>query len=104
MAEYIERESLKQSFNYIIHDVTCPMHIAAEIEQILDCAPAADVAEVKRGHWFFTDYDYFDCSECGEAYYNGCESTKEAKHRLETGEVYSYCPYCGAKMKEDENE
>lgn len=70
-----------------------------DVENFIKDAPAADVQEVKHGHWYFTDYDYFDCSECGEAYYNGCNSSAEARKRLETGQdVYKYCPWCGAKM------
>ena len=102
MAKHIDADAfnakLQDEFHGMISDESLKIY---KIILRIDDTPAADVAEVKRGHWFFTDYDYFDCSECGEAYYNGCESTKEAEHRLETGEVYTYCPYCGAKMKED---
>lgn len=56
----------------------------------------------KKGHWIIDEYDYFDCSCCGESYYNGCDSTKEAQERLEKGQVYTYCPYCGAYMKDGE--
>lgn len=52
----------------------------------------------KHGHWIIDEYEYLDCSCCGESYYTGCDSTKEAKHRLETGDVYKFCPYCGARM------
>ena len=58
----------------------------------------------KVGHWVITDYEYYDCSVCGESYYNGCESRKEAEERLKMRpyDVYSFCPHCGAKMKEGE--
>ena len=48
MAEYTNREELRAAMQHIYNDPTCPMHIAAEIEQIIDCAPAADVAAVVR--------------------------------------------------------
>lgn len=48
MAEYIDREELRAAMQHIYNDPTCPMHIAAEIEQIIDCTPAADVAPVVR--------------------------------------------------------
>lgn len=51
-----------------------------------------------HGHWIIDEYEYLDCSCCGESYYTGCDSTKEAKHRLKTGDVYKFCPYCGARM------
>lgn len=52
----------------------------------------------KHGYWFFTEYDYFNCSECGEAVRNGCESTSEARETLEKGFPFKVCPYCGAIM------
>ena len=52
----------------------------------------------KNGYWFFTEYEYFDCSVCGGVYYNGCDSTQEAKTKLKEGDYYKYCPHCGAKM------
>lgn len=68
-------------------------------KEVIDAMPTADVQKVKHGHWFFTEYDFFDCSVCGNAYFNGCNSTAEAKKRLEKGyDLYEYCPYCGAKM------
>ena len=55
-------------------------------------------APVVHGYWFFTEYEYFDCSECGFVYYNGCECTREAREMLRNGDAYKYCPNCGAKM------
>lgn len=56
---------------------------------------------VKRGHWIINEYDYYDCSVCGEAYFNGCSSFKEAEERLKIRpyDVYSFCPHCGADMR-----
>lgn len=51
MAEYINREEFRAAMQHIYNDPTCPMHIAAEIEQIIDCAPAADVAPVVHARW-----------------------------------------------------
>lgn len=56
--------------------------------KILDEEPTADVVEVKRGHWIWTevgeeDYEqYWICSVCGEKSY------------IET----KFCSDCGAKM------
>lgn len=68
--------------------------------KILKEAPAVDVQEVKHGKWQITEYDYYDCSVCGNSYYNGCESSAEARQRLDERpyDVYKYCPNCGAKM------
>ena len=49
--------------------------------------------------WHLIEYEYFTCSECGEYYYNGSESTEETKRRIADGEYPNYCPNCGAKTK-----
>lgn len=50
---YTDLEALRKAFESVTGDCTCPMHIAAEIEQILDCAPTADVVPVyPRKHRF----------------------------------------------------
>ena len=48
MSEYIEREALIKSLEFVTNDTTCPIHIAAEIDQIIAQEPAADVVEVVR--------------------------------------------------------
>lgn len=53
----------------------------------------------KTGHWIIVEYETLTCSCCGKSYYTGCDSTKEATANLEKGNVYRYCPYCGAKME-----
>lgn len=57
-----------------------------------------EFAPIKRGHWCIDEYEYFYCSLCGRAYYNGCDSTIEAKSKLNSGNYYPYCPFCGAQM------
>jgi hypothetical protein len=61
-------------------------------------APPAEVVEVRHGYWYFTEYEYFSCSVCGQSPFNFCDSTAEARRKLADGEVYPYCPECGAKM------
>ena len=81
-------------------------------ETALDCAiscveacSTVDAVEVKHGRWLIDEYEYYDCSVCGESYFNGCDSRKEAEERLRERpyDVYAYCPYCGAKMDGDGN-
>lgn len=63
----------------------------------------ADVDPVVHGYWYFSEYEFFSCSVCGFSYYNGCNSTKEAKDRLKNkDDIYAYCPHCGARMDGDE--
>ena len=60
--------------------------------------PTADVQEVRHGHWFILEYEYFTCSECGYYHPNGCDTTKEAKEQLADGRYPKYCSECGALM------
>lgn len=69
----------------------------------LEQEPTVEAEPVRHGHWFFVEYDFYSCSVCGESYYNGCQSAKEARERLgkEGHDLYKYCPHCGAKMDEE---
>ena len=56
--------------------------------------------ELKTGHWIekedFNGDTYYDCSECGESF---CliDGTP-------TDNLYNYCPNCGCRMQESEDE
>lgn len=91
MDEYIERKVLQEAFESVMEDCTCPLHIAAEIDQILHQAPAADVAPIVHGRWEATIIEKSEtvirtgrphCSACGN----------QAARRT------PYCPNCGARM------
>ena len=62
---------------------------------LIQNAPVADVAPVVHGKWLFVNppteiIDWEECSVCGYANYNFSH--------------YKYCPSCGAKMCEKEQE
>ena len=61
--------------------------------------PAANVREDIQGEWEIIEYEFFTCSVCGNSYYNGAESTAQAESYLNSGNVYNFCPHCGARMK-----
>lgn len=64
------------------------------IECSIDSVPAADVAEVRHGHWIavapgerYTP-QRLKCSACGvESFF--------------LSDMYRHCPYCGARMDEE---
>ena len=88
MTEYIEREEINEAMKEVCDDPSCPMYVAAEIAQIIDCAPAADVAPVVHGWWNADE----NCSVCGENSTEGLDATKWDYW------LPNYCPHCGAKM------
>lgn len=99
MNDYIKRElavERLEKLGKVVTNVGVAYICAAQ--QAMDELPPADVAPVVHGHWFFTEYEFFTCSECGGGYYNGAESTAQAESYLNSGFVYKYCPNCGARM------
>ena len=95
MAEYIEREEINEAMKEVCDDPSCPMYVAAEIAQIIDCAPAADVVPVVYGewvhpHWRNSNY-CCDCSVCGG-------EAMHQEYRWRDKKIYPICPWCGAKM------
>lgn len=55
--------------------------------------PAADVAPVRYGRWKYnTDFQVWNCSECGENPHKGTGVVTTAE------KLPAYCPNCGARM------
>jgi hypothetical protein len=77
MAEYIEREALKNE----IATSTEPFNTGS-VFRAINRQAAADVALVVHGEWIHHEDGVVTCSECGNA---------------ESSDSY-YCRYCGAKM------
>lgn len=77
------------------------------VENDTDCAVLADILIANgltvqnHGRWSFMDFEYFDCSVCGDSYYNGADSSAQARSYLNSGHYYKYCPHCGSKMDGD---
>ena len=82
MAEYIEREALRDT----LYDADA---ITMSGVKILNQFPAADVAPVRHGRWVEKEKYTFgimcDCSLC-------------ENRILDNGHPWNYCPNCGAKM------
>ena len=92
MAEYIEREAAlsRQRWNGRLDEYVV---FVRDIESI----PAADVAPVRHGRWYFDNYKYdWTCSECGKTIDILTSASVWDKPNA------NYCPNCGAKMEESE--
>ena len=98
MAEYIDREALRNSVEsidwYSVYkgkltagapNTENALYKASSIYAVIDNAPAADVATVQHGRWIDTDSEFAQCSLCKYPVYAAWNAT-------------NYCPNCGAKM------
>ena len=89
MAEYIERERIRKALvSACLMNQNCPMLIAATIDQMIDCEPAANVAPVAHGRWIQVDDTKCRCSNCDIIALIGLYPHGDK----------NYCPNCGAKM------
>lgn len=105
MEEYISKKGFEERIKSVINDSSCPIHIAATIQQYLDEEPSVDVSPVVHGHWVDKKGNRMKphpiwvncpdsigksayCSECGEW-------LDHSDEYIITG---LYCPHCGAKM------
>lgn len=86
MTDYIKREDVIALAWDVTYKNEWHMHEHDEVVSVSDIAgiPSADVVERKRGEWFDRGSLSCRCSNCG------CKANKE----------YSFCPNCGADMRE----
>ena len=102
MDECIEREATIKRIKEVYcvscnsyNGVRCRACGTGDAIDIIEDAPAADVAPVRHGRWIrphWKNNNYCcDCSECGgEAMHRDYQWNKNG--------VYPICPNCGAKM------
>lgn len=95
MAEYIERERIRKALvNACLMNQNCPMFIAAKIDQMIDCEPAADVAPVVHGRWLTWEEQFPGLEPRRKnnlgVYCSSCHAHSDC--------ISPYCPICGAKM------
>ena len=90
MTEYIEREKAIKGLDDITSDESCPMFIAAEVDQWMEFIPAADVEPVRHGYWWVGYFHDRVCSCC-------CHPDNDLDDF-----PHPYCPNCGAKMDKKE--
>ena len=95
MAEYIEREALRKVMQMATDDPTCPMHIAATVDQYITEAPAADVAPVRHGRWV----KIYENGEPKVEQHQVCVFCSKCMNMPKDRFTESdYCPNCGTKM------
>lgn len=90
--EYIKREdAMRAACKALCHPgVRCPDNICAEVRDVFDAIPAADVVPVVRGHWI---HRRFTENICGEEC-SVCHTTWDVST--------NYCPNCGAMTEVDD--
>lgn len=112
MADYIDRENaevaIKEAYDMLLSSDKRKVYEGMNTAlNVVHNIPAADVQEVRHGHWENAKGEFRDCgrgivfivsatcSVCGrqvnEAYWKGNPPKKTP-----------YCPHCGAKMDESE--
>lgn len=94
MAEYIEREALKNSLcdvcNDEYSDTPCEPNDCFII-RVINEQPTADVVEVRHGKWDDNIIGFCNvCMECGAI-------VDRTAIKNNSGEL-NYCPNCGARM------
>ena len=112
MAEYIEREALRNSvesidwYNVYKGKLTAgapntenALYKASSIYAVIDNAPAADVVPVRHGWWIsLTECanEGVYCSICKKKIWQSdyARCSKKSRNKLRS----NYCPNCGAKM------
>ncbi len=85
-------EKFREKMIEVEYDEDYPPALAipeGEVEYVIDNLPAADVQEVRDGHWI-RDCLRVLCSECGEDY---------SDELFCMGGDINLCPNCGARMR-----
>lgn len=91
MDEYIKRETVINHLDACMDTIWKPEIVA--LKCFVEGIPAADVAPVRYGRWKYnTDFQVWNCSECGENPHKGTGVVTTAE------KLPAYCPHCGAKM------
>ena len=92
MAEYIEREAVKEALLGWDYDPS-----DEDVEYAIDHIPAADVVTVKHGRWVLGYVEPGYCTPGGNRPWICSECGQVISWRLDKP-MEKYCPNCGAKM------
>lgn len=85
MTNYINRETARETLL-----TAYPLLQHERLDTVISSIPAADVREVKRGHWnvYSAKHGLYSCSEC---------------HSVPAFLHSPFCPNCGADMREEQD-
>ena len=100
MADYIEREALKAVFEE-------DGHLSAYVEEMIDSIPAADVRPVVKAKWEDVHIDRPEIAdlEVASMFCPNCNRWhNEVYHYGNPIEFANYCQFCGADMREADDE
>lgn len=102
MAEYIERERLKQGISEdALNTLTSwDDSLMAMVMADIDECPTVDVAPVVHGRWERVDSPYYRVSPFGGIRAE-CITYRCGRCGYGTAVRTHYCPYCGARMDEE---
>ena len=106
MNRYIDADKLSETIkehSYLLSDSINSRNYGMFLDGIMQAigeAPTADVQEVRHGHWIEKALDNFrkvkcSCSICGWSGVDNYDSYVDIHD-------FEFCPYCGAKMDEEE--
>ena len=101
----IDVEDLKEVFKEKSTEAVLGADLCKAIIAQIDSKQTVEAEPVRHGHWVVhTDkwasgdeyFGYAECSECGDMFY--------AVETIGIKPIWDYCPSCGAKMDEEEEE
>ena len=109
MEKYIKADTVLQFINgCLAHEdkiTEIEKAVLTGVKLYVERIPAADVAEVRHGHWEFETYDSMTwctkaiCSSCKQTIANNADLTQDWGKRLFLKDNL-FCANCGAKMDE----
>lgn len=86
--KYYKVDDIAPMLKFLSEDTTCPIHIAAELDQIVEGLPSVCAAEVRYGIWTDSGKNMYgqNLTQCSVCHSNAIEGGW-------------FCRCCGALMK-----
>lgn len=102
MYEYIERKEIRMAYEKLTRSYVNgnPYIEDWRFDEMIEELPAADVTPVLHGRWVQVIVHV----ECEDGFIDRLEEYCSACHKPNEGRCTYFCPNCGAKMQEQNNE